>query len=165
MKRPVVDLVVQRVRFPIQAAPWVLQARHAVSTSMTDLLHVVPDLDVSLYSHILPSLERALISSTDLLTLDVLDIAKRAHVPLAEVRRLADEVLRELHAQLHVERSPPADKTSDSAGNNVAHGSNKHDSSLRISTLDPGLDLALGGGFCPGRVSEVTGERYGLHTP
>lgn len=130
---------------------------------MTDLLHVVPDLDVSQYSHILPSLEKALISSTDLLTLDVLDIAKRAHVPLAEVRRLADEVLRELHAQLHVDRSPPADKSSDSSDNNGVPGGNKHDSSVRISTLDPGLDIALGGGFCAGRLSEVTGERYEWH--
>ncbi|GAB7340741.1 hypothetical protein MBLNU457_7119t1 [Dothideomycetes sp. NU457] len=125
---------------------------------MTDLLHVVPDLDLSQYSHILPSLEKALISSTDLLTLDVLDIAKRAHVPLAEVRRLADDVLRELHAQLHAQRSPVADETSGTASHDGAHESNKHGSFVRISTLDPGLDLALGGGFCAGRLSEVTGE-------
>ena len=149
---------------------WVLHvARHAVTTSMTDLLHVVPDLDVSQYSHILPSLERALISSTDLLTLDVLDIAKRAHVPLAEVRRLADEVLRELHAQLNTAKVPSVQKTSqatETRGEDDTHdGSKVRDSGFRISTLDPGLDVALGGGFYAGRLSEVTGERYRSHIP
>ena len=134
---------------------------------MTDLLHVVPDLDVSQYSHILPSLERALISSTDLLTLDVLDIAKRAHVPLAEVRRLADEVLRELHAQLNTTKAPLVQKTSqttETGGEDVSHDASRvRDSGSRISTLDPGLDVALGGGFSAGRLSEVTGERFGSH--
>jgi DNA repair protein RAD57 len=48
---------------------------------MTDLLQVLPDLDSKPYSHLLPSLDRALITTNDLLTLDAADVAKRAQLP------------------------------------------------------------------------------------
>ena len=128
---------------------------------MTDLLHVVPNLDVSKYSHILPSLERARIGSNDLLTLDALDVARRAQVPLAEVRRLADELLNGLHLQLDDQRRPAS--VEDAADHEIDYAP-AHDfaSISRISTLDQGLDGALGGGFPAGRLSEITGERYGI---
>jgi len=56
---------------------------------MTNLLSVLPDFDIQPYAHILPSLEKALISTADLLTLDALDVAKRAQVPPGDGRRLA----------------------------------------------------------------------------
>ncbi|KAK1019355.1 DNA repair protein rhp57, partial [Friedmanniomyces endolithicus] len=64
---------------------------------MTNLLSVLPDFDIQPYAHILPSLEKALISTADLLTLDALDVAKRAHVPPGDVRRLAAAVLDGVH--------------------------------------------------------------------
>ena len=55
---------------------------------MTNLLTVLPDFDIQPFTHILPSLEKALVSAADLLTLDALDVAKRAQVPPGEVRKL-----------------------------------------------------------------------------
>lgn len=131
---------------------------------MTDLLHIVPQLDVSQYSHIIPSLEKAAISSNDLLTLDALDLAKRAQVPLVEVRRLAGDVLEGLHSQFENQRHVGLQNDNDNVkigedeqNNNVAAIDRTH-KQLRISTLDSTLDAALGGGFPAGRLSEVTGE-------
>lgn len=111
---------------------------------MTDLLHVLPDFDTASYSHILPSLERALIVCNDILTLDPLDVAKRANVPSAEVRRLKEDVNGHLQSQLKLCHSVGF-LTGDWA---------------QISTLDPDLDAVLGGGFPAGYLSEITGERY-----
>lgn len=55
---------------------------------MTNLLTLLPEFDIKPFTHILPSLERALISTADLLTLDAVDVAKRAQVPPGEVRKL-----------------------------------------------------------------------------
>jgi len=127
---------------------------------MTDLFRVVPHLDVSQYSHILPSLERAAITSSDLLTLDALDLAKRAQVPLAEVRRLSGDVLKGLHVNLEEQRHATAGTTSNPDGD--AASVDEVIVPLRISTLDPILDDTLGGGFPAGRLTEITGERYGM---
>jgi len=55
---------------------------------MTNLLIVLPEFDVKPFTHILPSLEKALISTADLLTLEAVDVAKRAQVPPGEVKKL-----------------------------------------------------------------------------
>ena len=104
---------------------------------MTDLLHVAPDFDAAHFAHLLPSLDRHHLTTADLLTLDALDVAKRAQLPLAEVRRLADAVIAELRVdeQKH------------------------HDNWRAISTLDATLDAELGGGIPAGYVTEITGER------
>lgn len=107
---------------------------------MTDLLDVLPAFDTASYSHILPSLERAQVDCCDILTLDPLDLAKRASVPSAEVRRLKDEVDAQLQEQLE-----------------QLEGENKE--WAQISTLDPRVDELLGGGFAAGYLSEITGER------
>lgn len=117
---------------------------------MTDLIQVLPDLDTKPYSHLLPSLEKALITTNDLLTLDAFDVAKRAQVPQAEVRRLAEQLLHDLHLQLGVDQ-PEAFPRAD-----IPPAVNKP---ATISTLDDELDAALGGGFPAGRVTEITGER------
>ncbi|KAL7777240.1 hypothetical protein CFE70_007663 [Pyrenophora teres f. teres 0-1] len=67
---------------------------------MTDLLQVLPDFDQKPYTHLLPSLDKALITTNDLLTLDAADVAKRAQVPAGELRKLADGVVAALHRQL-----------------------------------------------------------------
>jgi DNA repair protein RAD57 len=116
---------------------------------MTNPLLVLPEFDVRPYSHILPSLEKALVSTADLLTLDALDVAKRAQVPPGEVKKLADALLEGLHSEL--------------AGSSALqrHGATNVGSEVRlvISTLDDHIDHGLGGGIWPGHLTEVVGER------
>ncbi|KAJ5023377.1 P-loop containing nucleoside triphosphate hydrolase protein [Bipolaris maydis] len=111
---------------------------------MTDLLHVLPDFDATPFSHLLPSLDKALITTNDVLTLDAPTVAKRAHVPTGELRKLADAVVAALHRQLGFGPEEPAPTP-------------KHDWAC-ISTLDDELDAALGGGIPRGYLVEVTGE-------
>ena len=126
---------------------------------MTDLLQVLPDLDTRPYSHLLPSLDKALITTNDLVTLVPADVAKRAQVPAADVRRLADAVVGALHRHLGF-----------GGGEADAHGRTTFLSASGdapatqggwgcISTLDAKLDAALGGGIRAGYLVEVTGER------
>ncbi|KAL2813671.1 P-loop containing nucleoside triphosphate hydrolase protein [Aspergillus granulosus] len=130
-----------------------------------DLLPILPNFPIKPYAHILPPLERSRITTVDLISLDTLEIAKRAHVPPADVRRLANHVIKALHHDVGFEESPRSD-----------HG--EPDSSLDIdaplipgpqtrldlsrwcviSTLDPALDTLLDGGIPTGYVTEVTGE-------
>ena len=122
-----------------------------------DLLQVLPDFDTKPYSHILPSLDKALITTNDLVTLDAADLAKRAQVPPSDLKKLAEVILFALHRQLGF-------------GNEEAHGNGTLSSTdvwkntasewNAISTLDDGLDAALGGGIPTGYLIEVTGERY-----
>ncbi|KAK0303523.1 DNA repair protein rhp57 [Friedmanniomyces endolithicus] len=125
---------------------------------MTNLLSVLPDFDIQPFAHILPSLERALISTADLLTLDALDVAKRAQVPPGEVRRLAVAVVDGVHGS-----------TSLSTGEGVEGGGNGEsveqggDGSVSnrieaISTLDDAFDAALCGGIAVGKLTELVGE-------
>ena len=134
---------------------------------MTDLLHTLPDFPTKSYTHLLPSLERHLITTTDLLTLDALEIAKRAQLPLLDVRRLANHVIAALQAELGI----PSDKPSFSR---VGEEQTTKRDSLRktgkelvaqspiISTLSPILDNALAGGIPTGYITEISGERYPL---
>lgn len=121
---------------------------------MTNLLAVVPDFDLAPFSHILPSLEKALISSADLLTLDAIDVAKRAQVPSGEVRKLVGSLLSCLGGQ---HASVPGQHVAFSRGDDLI---NKIGT---ISTLDDSLDVALNGGVHTGFLTEVTGERYTSH--
>ena len=131
---------------------------------MTDLLYTIPNFPTRLYSHLLPSLEKHLITTTDLLTLDALEVARRARLPLLDVRRLASHVLATLQGQLGF-------KTDDTPPYQIAGQSEAGHGSLRktgkeataglnlISTLDPLLDAALGGGVPSRYITEITGER------
>lgn len=132
---------------------------------MTDLHDVVPTLDVKPFSHIIPSLEKALVTTSDLLTIEALDLAKRAQVPLAEVKRLADLVLRSLHGHIRAKRDEEDEfwsgATEEHGGNGEqAAGIFKVATHSCISTLDDVLDAGLGGGFPVTYLSEITGERY-----
>jgi len=107
------------------------------------------------------------ISTTDILTLDALEVAKRAQLPLLDVRRLANHVIALLQGQLGLKN--------ENASNfeNVGEGQNGYGSLRKtgkdvtsqwsmISTLDPALDAALAGGIPTGYITEIAGERYGL---
>jgi DNA repair protein RAD57 len=125
---------------------------------MTDLLHVLPDFDCKPFSHLLPSLDKALITTADLLTLEPADVAKRAQLPQGELRKLADAAIAALHSQLGF----GAEEQPANAFQSALSSSQAPQTAWRcISTLDEGLDAALGGGIPPGYLVEVTGERYG----
>jgi DNA repair protein RAD57 len=137
---------------------------------MTDLLHTIPDFPTKLYTHLLPSLEKHLITTTDLLTLDALEIAKRAQLPLLDVRRLANHVVTILQGQLGLKNDNALNF--ENVGEKQANYGDLKESGTEItsqwsttSTLDPTLDEALGGGVPTGYITEITGERYIFPSP
>ncbi|KAF1917999.1 P-loop containing nucleoside triphosphate hydrolase protein [Ampelomyces quisqualis] len=122
---------------------------------MTDLLHVLPDFAAKPYSHLLPSLDKALLTTNDLLTLDPAHVAKRAQLPAGELRRLAEAVTTALHRQLGFGAEEPPGSAFVAGLSSADHGPAAR---RCISTLDGALDAALGGGIPPGYLVEVTGE-------
>jgi DNA repair protein RAD57 len=128
---------------------------------MTDLTAVLPGFPIHNYAHLLPSLEKNKITTVDLLTLDCLEIAKRAQLPVLDVKRLCGAVLEALQGELgipvensvigqeNVQVNAPLKKS----GRDVLNAWNT------ISTLDDDLDHALGGGLPTGYITELTGER------
>ena len=132
---------------------------------MTDLLHVLPDFPTRLYTHLIPSLEKNSVTTSDLLTLDPLDIAKRAQLPLLDVRRLANHVLTTLQLQLGLEISDDSRRQYGETLETVKGASLRKtgveiaNQWSTISTLDEALDGALGGGVPTGYITEFTGER------
>jgi DNA repair protein RAD57 len=135
-----------------------------------DLLLVLPDFSTKSFTHILPPLERAKVSTVDVITLDALEIAKRARVPPADVRRLSSRIVEALHADIGFDRPQSNTGTSSDAPDssiNTEVGRSlgpaaKHTKSQwsTISTLDPAMDALLGGGIPTRYVTEITGERY-----
>lgn len=129
-----------------------------------DLLSTLPSFPTKRYAHILPSLERNNISTADLITLDTLEIAKRAHVPPADVRRLAAQIVDALHRDVGFQTEKDEDAgTEDSFNEKLVPGPLNRVVLSRwntISTLDPTMDALLDGGIPTGYVTEVTGERY-----
>lgn len=138
---------------------------------MTDLLHTLPDFPTKSYTHLLPSLEKHLITTTDLLTLDALEIAKRAQLPLLDLRRLANHVITALHEDLGLREPVSTDNAPASLSETKKEerlkksGRDIVDQWSTISTLDDDLDAALGGGIPTGYITEITGERYLPPTP
>ena len=120
---------------------------------MTDLTAVLPSFPTQQYVRLLPSLEKHLITTADLITLDVAEIAKRAQLPLLDLKRLCNAVLEALHVSLGVSDIQDEGNTLKKSGKDVVN----HWST--ISTLDDELDRALGGGIPTGYITEVTGER------
>lgn len=119
---------------------------------------------------LLPSLEKNLVTVADLLTLDCVEIAKRATLPLLDVKRLCADVLEHLRGDLGIGEVNPGDKDAVAGENNVdgkgevkklrKSGKDVVDEWEVISTLDDDMDRALGGGIPIGYITEVTGERY-----
>lgn len=142
---------------------------------MTDLLTTLPFFPTAPYTHLLPSLERSLITTSDLLTLDALEIAKRAQLPILDVKRLASRILEALHGDLGFaapgDQADPSDASREGKQTNEksetklkATGEDVVDRWNTISLLDDTLDETLGGGIPTGYITEVTGERYHLTT-
>ena len=132
---------------------------------MTDLLNTIPEFPTKSYTHLLPSLEKHHVTITDLLTLDALDLAKRAHLPLLDLRRLANHVLAVLQSRLGLETQnapsyPNAGKIQSDYGSLRKTGKEVTTRLNFISTLDPYIDAALGGGIPTGYITELTGERH-----
>ena len=132
---------------------------------MTDLLTVLPHFDSRPYTHVLPSLEKALITCSDLLTLDAIHVAKRAQLPPPEVKKLGDALLHALSDNASDSWPPVLDAGDiNEAGETEASTSSGTANSLQdqwiVSTLDDKLDIALNGGIHSGYLTEITGERY-----
>jgi DNA repair protein RAD57 len=127
---------------------------------MTDLLRVLPHFAIGQYASLIPTLEKHHVSTSELITLNVADIGKRTQLPLLNLKRLRDAVLAELHRDLGV----ASEQVPAKGGGPGPRHQLKHDfASLSaqwhtITTLDPDLDRALGGGIPTGYVTEVTGE-------
>lgn len=124
---------------------------------MTDLTAVIPDFPTQQYVRLLPSLEKNLITTADLVTLNVAELAKRAQLPLLDLKRLCNAVLEALHVSLGAQdafnEAPGTASSLRKTGKDIVDAWNT------ISTLDDELDLALGGGIPTGYITEVTGER------
>ena len=133
---------------------------------MTDLLTVLPHFDSRPHTHVLPSLEKALITCSDLLTLDAIHVAKRAQLPPAEVKKLADALLHALNDGTPESWPPTKSGGPDEGGDKETSTSVRSGDSLQdqwiVSTLDDQLDIVLNGGIYSGLLTEITGERYAL---
>ena len=135
---------------------------------MADLLHILPSFPTSSHSHLLPSLEKCLITTTDLITIDAIEIAKRAHLPVHDVRGLANAITTALKVDLSIEDQNV--EIGDEGLKNRTDGVKLRRSGTElverwstISTLDERLDAALGGGIPTGYITEITGERCAIH--
>lgn len=162
-----IGVVIQTRRFSVMNG---IPRRRRPSSAHMDLPSILPEFPTKPYSHILPPLERKQITVVDLITLDTLEIAKRARVPPADVRRLCAQIIEALHRDLGFQKEQPEIESSEDADPR----SKSHDeASLKpgpstkldlsrwstISTLDPALDALLDGGIPTGYVTEITGER------
>jgi DNA repair protein RAD57 len=130
---------------------------------MTDLSTVLPGFATQQYGRLIPSLEKNLVTTTDLITLDAVDIAKRAQLPLLDVKRLCNAVLQELQCDLGIGQPIDTGKESGQSPSTLRkNGDEIVDSWNTISTLDDAVDKALGGGIPTGYITEITGERQVL---
>ena len=144
--------------------------------SMTDISTILPHFPIGQYANLVPALEKHHVVTSDLLTLDIADLGKRTQLPLLDIKRLCNAVVEALHRDLgvapgSVEGSASGLKTDGPDNRQPAKArSPKPNLQLRnshhtlaskwrsISTLDPEMDRALGGGIPTGYISEITGE-------
>lgn len=138
---------------------------------LMDLLSILPDFPIKSYEHLLPLLEGNNISTTDLLTLDTIEIAKRTRVPLTDARQFTEQVIKALHQDVGFEqKSAGRDEQEDGANEDITSNVDPTEQSpfgkldvsewSSISTLDPILDDVLRGGIPTSYVTELTGERF-----
>lgn len=128
---------------------------------MTDLSIVLPGFATQQYARLIPSLEKNLVTTTDLVTLDAVDIAKRAQLPLLDVKRLCNAVLQDLQRDLGVGLAVDTGNDADDGPPTLRKtGDQVVEPWSTISTLDDTLDKALGVGIPTGYITEITGERW-----
>ncbi|KAL8337116.1 hypothetical protein RB601_008567 [Gaeumannomyces tritici] len=127
---------------------------------MTDLLRVLPSFRAEQYGPLVPALERNHVTTTDLLTLDAADLGRRTGQPLLAIQRLTNAVVQALQVDLGAIPSrselPPAPPPAHTSLRSNPSGLSAAWST--ITTLDPELDRALGGGVPVGYLTEVAGE-------
>ncbi|KAI0998097.1 hypothetical protein K3495_g10095 [Podosphaera aphanis] len=122
---------------------------------MTDLTTVLPSFPINNYVRLLPSLEKRMLTTADLLTLDSLEIAKRAHLPVLDVKKLCNDVHEALQASMGLTedvRNFTGSVQLRKTGEQVV------ESWSTISLLDADFDRALNGGIPTGSITELTGE-------
>ena len=139
---------------------------------MTDLVTTLPRFSTQPFSHLLPSLEKACITTTDLLTLNAQEVARRANVPLLDLRSLVKAVVEALHFDLGLlEPRDRPDGATESTSNGCNFGKDRRtgqelvEAWSVISTLEPAFDTALAGGIPTGYITEITGERCVILVP
>ncbi|KAK7415827.1 DNA repair protein rhp57 [Neonectria punicea] len=148
---------------------------------MTDLLHILPSFPIPRFVPLLPAIEHHGLTTTDLLTLHPADIAKQTRLPILDLKRLIAAVQISLSDDLGPPQQPllPLEDPDPKPETEPAPTSDSAEPPLPvpapvptqspvpaiepprlplISTLDDGLDAALGGGIPVGAVSEITGE-------
>ncbi|TFA99290.1 DNA repair protein rhp57 [Trichoderma ghanense] len=133
---------------------------------MTDLLHILPSFPLSAFAALIPTIERHALTTTDLLTSHPADLAKRTQLPIIDLRRFLAAIQASLTDDLPPSRPlapppppPPSTPSSPSAKDKPPKPSTPPPSSGNfISTLDDGLDAALGGGIPISHITEFTGE-------
>lgn len=124
---------------------------------MTDLSVVLPNFPIDKYARLVSILEKNQITTADLLTLESVEIAKRARpLSLSDAKTLSNAVHEALQCSLGIsdKKAIPGSCALRKTGPQVV------ESWGTISTLDGDLDTALGGGIPTGCITEVTGERY-----
>lgn len=132
---------------------------------MSDLLSIIPDFPVTPHHNTLLSLERQDITTSDILTLEQLDIAKRASISLSDLRTLTKEVVKALHPNSELSHGTGGKECTITGlrpvvGSFGMSGFNAWEIQRYISTGDSNLDLALNGGIMCGGITEIVGERY-----
>lgn len=124
---------------------------------MTDLSIAIPNFPIDKYARLLTILEKNQITTADLLSLDSVEIAKRARpLSISDAKTLSNAVQEALQCSLGI-----GDKKANLGSSSLRRtGLQVVESWRTISTLDDDLDAALGGGIPTGCITEVTGERY-----
>lgn len=129
---------------------------------MSDLLDILPDFSIKAHSHLLHSLEKNDITTTDLVTLDPVEIARKCPLPLLDLRRLVSDVIEALQKDLNMlpkKQSIDSDLLA-STNNRKSHPTHSFTPNLTfVKTLDPVIDQLLGGGIPLGYITEIAGER------
>ena len=120
---------------------------------MTDLLRILPSFPASTFAALLPTIEQHGLSTIDLLALHPADIARRTRLPILDLKRLIATVYTSLADDVEPTR-PLADLDDDDGGG----GGEVSGGPATISTLDDGIDSALGGGVPVACVTEFAGE-------
>ncbi|MCJ1307342.1 hypothetical protein MMC25_000988 [Agyrium rufum] len=71
---------------------------------MTDLLQIIPDFPIHdpKAAHLISQCERHLLTTTDLLALDLVDVSRRTQIPFLDLQRFVSEIVARLQRQLAV---------------------------------------------------------------
>lgn len=132
---------------------------------MSDLLEVLPDLDIRPYTHLFHSLEKNDITVVDLITRDPKEIARKCPLPSADVQKLVADVVKGLQWDIQAGVNKKRKVATAGLGHRAERtaGNKKLKTALpayeqTVKTLDVKIDQALGGGFYPGHITEIVGE-------